>query len=323
MIRICLFLFLITTVSKVDAQSLQITSSNYDLKLPSASIDTEGITLSDGNEVIQTGSYSMPNEPDPSLGVYPLQNGAVIVRENIANFLFYDTYGRVVRSISNSTQNESGEAISEIAFDAAGKTIVLYNPKIMQDGTIGSRAKLVAKNRNPVDIFFSKDRALRTVQISSNGECIALASMKAGSSDQVMMLDRFGNNLGEIEFNQDVKGVSFSEDGLFVTIFSGGRAAVFEIESRERIGSTSFRNTSLLYANYSSKDNIIVAITGSGKEEFTDLEGHAVNIEARKIARKNIDGTITQIHQPRLYRTGSGRYELIGFDQTFAFRARF
>ena len=178
MIRICFFLFLITTVSKVDAQSLQITSSNYGLKLPSASIDTEGITLSDGNEVIQTGSYSMPNEPDPSLGVYPLQNGAVIVRENIANFLFYDTYGRVVRSISNSTQNESGEAISEIAFDAAGKTIVLYNPKIMQDGTIGSRAKLVAKNRNPVDIFSSKDRALRTVQISSNGECIALASMK-------------------------------------------------------------------------------------------------------------------------------------------------
>ena len=103
-----------------------------------------------------------------------------------------------------------------------------------------------------------------------------------------MILDRFGNNLGEIEFNQDVKGVSFSEDGLFVTIFSGGRAAVFEIESRERIGSTSFRNTSLLYANYSSKDNIIIAITGSGKEEFTDLEGHAVNIEARKIARKNI-----------------------------------
>ena len=75
----------------------------------------------------------------------------------------------------------------------------------MQDGTIGSRAKLVAKNRNPVDIFSSKDRALRTVQISSNGECIALASMKAGSSDQVMILDRFGNNLGEIEFNQDVK----------------------------------------------------------------------------------------------------------------------
>ena len=134
-----------------------------------------------------------------------------------------------------------------------------------------------------------------------------------------MILDRFGNNLGEIEFNQDVKGVSFSEDGLFVTIFSGGRAAVFEIESRERIGSTSFRNTSLLYANYSSKDNIIVAITGAGKEEFTDLEGHAVNIEARKIVRKNIDGTITQIHQPRLYRTGSGRYALIGFDQTFAF----
>ena len=193
----------------------------------------------------------------------------------------------------------------------------------MQDGIIGSHAELMAKNGNPVDIFFSMDRALRIVQMSSNGECIALSRTKVGSSDEVMILDRFGNDLGEIEFNQDVKGVSFSENGLFVTIFSRGRAAVFEIESRERIGSTSFRNTSLLYANYSTRDKIIVAITGSGKEVFTDLEEHIVDIEARKIARKDIDGTITQIHKPRLHRIGSGRHELKGFDQTFAFRARF
>ena len=323
MIRTILFLLSIALISKVDAQSLQVSSSNYDLILPSASVDIDGITISDGNDVIQTGSYSMQSEPDPSLKVYPLQNGTVILRENIANFLFYDTFGKVTQSISNSSQNESGEAISEIAFDPKGKTIILYNPKIILGENTGSRAKLAAANSSPVDIFYSTNRALRTIQVSSNGELIALVTMKGGSNDQIMILDRFGNNLGEIEFDQDVKGVSFSENGLYVTIFSGGRAAAYQIGNRERIGSTSFRNTSLLYANYSPEDKIIVAITGSGQGEFSNLQGHAVNVQARKIARTDITGTIKLFHKPKFKRLSSSQFSLQGFSQTFIFSASF
>jgi hypothetical protein len=265
----------------------------------------------------------MPNEPDPSIKVYPLSNGGAILRENIANFLFYDSFGRVIQSISNSTQSEGGEAISELAVDPAGKSVVLYNPKIVSGGNTGSRAKLVANNSNPTDIYYSVDRALRTVIVSNNGELIAMASMKDGTDDQVMILDRFGNNLGEIEFDQNIKGVSFSENGLFITIYSGGRAAAYEIRSKERVGSTSFRNTSLLYANYSPEDKTIVAVTGSGVNTYSELEGHAVNVAARKIARVDINGTISNVHQPLLKRNGAGRYELTGFSQVLSIRASF
>jgi len=323
MFRISITLIVALLITEVNAQTLQVTTSNYNIQLPSALVNDDGVSVSDGDQVMQTGAYNLPNEPDPSIQTYPMKNGGVILRENIANFLFYDTFGRVQRSISNSTQNEGGEAISELAHDVAGKTVILYNPKIFSDGATGSRAKLVAGNSNPVDIFYSDDRALRTVVISSNGELIALATMKDGSDDEIMILDRFGNNLGVIEFDQDVKGVSFSENGLFLTIYSGGRAAAYEIRSKERVGSTSFRNTSLLYANYSPIDKTIVAISGSGNGTYSDLEGHAVNVSARKIARTDINGTIQEIHTPSFKRTASGRYEVTGFSQFLVLKASF
>lgn len=323
MYRIFTTLLVTLLISTVQAQSLQVTLSDYDLRLPSAMVNSDGVSVSDNGTVIQTGSYSLPSEPDPSIKAYALNSGAVILRENIANFLFYDSFGNIQRSISNSTQSEGGEAISELSVDPAGKTVILFNPKIVSGGNTGSRAKLVTEASNPVDIFYSRDRALRTVEVSSNGELIALATMKDGADDEVTILDRFGNNLGTISFDQDVKGASFSENGLYITIYSGGRAAAFEIRNRERVGSTSFRNTSLIYANYSPEDNTIVAFTGAGSEEYTELEAHAVNVEARKIARTDVSGSVSAIHQPSLKRTANGQYTITGFDRTLSFRASF
>lgn len=323
MFRITLALFCALLITNANAQTLQVSTSNYDVVLPTATVSANGVDISDNATSILSADYNYPSEPDPSLKIYPLSNGASIVRENIANFLFYDTFGRVQRSVSNSTQSEGGEAISELAVDPAGKTVVLYNPKVVSGGNTGSRAKLVIGNRTPTDVFYSADRSLRTVTVSDNGELIAFASSKNGTDDEVTILDRFGNNLGAITFDQDVKGVTFSENGLFITIYSGGRAAAFEIRSGERVGSTSFRNTSLLYANYSPEDRTILAVTGSGSDSFSEVEGHAVNVAARKIARTGIDTSLTQVHQPLLIRASSGRYEIKGFSQTLTLRATF
>ncbi|MGB0347197.1 MAG: hypothetical protein ACPGGA_06915, partial [Balneolaceae bacterium] len=97
--RISLILLFAAFTSSVFAQSLQVSTSTYSIQLPSATVDSEGVTLYDGENVLQTGSYSMPSEPDPSIKVYPLYDGSAILRENIANFLFYDTFGRVTQSI--------------------------------------------------------------------------------------------------------------------------------------------------------------------------------------------------------------------------------
>lgn len=316
-------LFLSIPFTSASAQNLDVTTSTYFQNVVEASVSENGVEVMEGNKTILAADYNHPGEPDPSLQAYVMPNGSVVVRENIANFLFYDSYGNIRKSISNSSQSEGGEAISEFASDVNGKTKVIYNPKIIRSGKTGSRAKFVLSNLEVFDVFSSMDRAIQRVDVSANGELVAITTMNVGTDDQVTILDQFGNMLTTIEFDQDVKGVSFSNNGLFVTIYSGGRAAAFEIRSNERVGSTSFRNTSVIYANYSPEDKIIVAITGSGMSTFSDLQAHTVNVSARKIARKDVEGTMKQLHQIVLERTGKGRYTLLGLDSIINLRAQF
>lgn len=316
-------LFLSIPFLSVSAQNLDVTTSTYYKNTVDASVTENGMIVSEGNNTILEAEYNFPAEPDPSLKAYAMPNGSVVVRENIANFLFYDSFGNIRKSISNSSQSEGGEAISEFAVDVNGKTKVIYNPKIIRDGKTGSRAKFVQANMEVTDVFSSQDRAIQSVDISTNGELIAITTMKEGTDDEVTILDQFGNILATIEFDQDVKGVTFSENGLFATIYSGGRAAAYEISSKERVGSTSFRNTSVIYANYSPEDKTIIALTGKGEQSYSELQAHTVNVSARKIARKDINGTMKQLHQIVMERTGNGRYLLLGLDSMINLRAQF
>lgn len=307
-----IFLFFSGTLA---AQSLSITSDASKSGAPIAEVTESGISVSESSGVVLiTGNYKAPAE-DPSLETYSFPDGSFIVRENIANFLVYDSYGRVKKSISNSSQSEGGESISELATDQHGKTIVLYNPKVIVNGVEGSRAKIINTKSVPMDIYYSQDRALSVVEVSANGEFIAFASTKIGSDDEVQLMDRFGNNLNTIDFDQPIKGVSFSENGLFVTIYSGSRAAAYEVVSGERVGSTSFRNTSVIFAGYDPSDKTIIGLTGSGNSTISDVQLHAVNVAARKIAREDFSTNLEVIGQISMVRTAKGSYKISGLDK--------
>lgn len=323
MIRILLSLTIIFFPMLSSAQELSIsTTSNLSTPIE-ASISGNGIQISEaGGTEIFGADYSI-GANDPSVAVYPLQNGSFIVRENIANFLVYDSFGNVQRSISNSTQSEGGEAISELAMDAAGKTIVVYNPKVRVSGVEGSRGKIISATGPDIDVFYSRDRTLSSVAVSANGEFLAFASVKEGSDDEVQLMDRFGNILATISFDQPVKGVSFSENGLYATIYSGGRAAAYQVRSGERVGSTSFRNTTVVFAGYDPVDKTIIGLTASGSSTLSDVQLHAVNVSVRKIARENLDESLSVVGQISLERLGSGRYKLEGLDKGLTLRASF
>lgn len=305
------------------AQTLSVSTAPSNEKYLTTKVSSQGIVVSeeDGAELTK-GIYNAPSG-DPSLETYSLPDGSFIVRENIANFLIYDSFGRVQKSISNSTQSEGGEAISELAMDASGKTIVLYNPKVVLNERTGSQAKVITTRSVPTDIFYSEDRVLTVVEVSANGEFIAFASSKSGSDDEVQLVDKFGNALNTISFDQPVKGIVFSENGLFVTIYSGGRAAAYEIRSGERVGSTSFRNTSVIFAGYDPVDKTIVGLTGTEGSSITDVELHAVNVTARKIAREDFTGNLMKKSQISMTRTGSGRYTISGLDKELNLRVSF
>ncbi len=318
---ISLSVFLVPVI--LNAQELSITTSQSSHSALEVEVSGDGIEVSEANGNTLFGADYTIAANDPSVAVYPLQDGSFIVRENIANFLMYDSFGKVLRSISNSTQSEGGEAISKLAMDGAGKTIVVYNPKVRVNGAEGSRGKIISAGGPDIDVFYSRHRTLSTVEVSANGEFVAFASMKEGGEDEVQLMDRFGNNLATISFDQPVKGVSFSENGLYATIYSGGRAAAYQVRSGERVGSTSFRNTSVVYASYDPIDKMIIGLTGSGSSTLSDVQLHAVNVSARKIARENSSESFSIKGQISMERTGSGRYKIKGLDKELSLRASF
>ena len=318
------FFLLVLFTTAVKSQSLKVASAPSSSKILKTEVLDKAITLKDvDGKVITTGIYNTPDQSDPSLKTYALKNGGFIVRENIANFLVYDSFGKVVRSISNSTQSKDGEAISEVAADANGKTIVLYNPKVMANGKSGSRAKVIGLNQSESDIFYSDSRVIRTVKVSESGEFIAIATGKEGTDDEVVIVDRYGNKINTVSFDQEIVGVNLYGSGSTLTVYSNSRAAVYNVLTGKRIGSSSFRSP-VHFANYSSSDKTIIALTGDLKgSSITNVELHAVNIDARKVVRGSFSSSIVELTEPVLERVGRFNYVLKGYNKDLKVRASF
>lgn len=276
-----------------------------------------------GDELVST-SYNLEND-DASAKIYAKLNGGFVIRENIANFLFFDSMGDVEQSISNSSQSTEGESISELAADPSFKTVVLYNPKIVSGGVEGSRAKVVRNNLTTTDIYYSSNRAIRTVKVSDNGQFIAIVTYRSGTEDLVVITDRFGNDLAEINFDQTVEDVVISEDGSYITVRSNSRMGVYSVRDGERNGSASFRSR-LVYAEYVPEDQTVIALTGSRSgSSLTEVEVHAINVAERAIQRESFGAElrVTDLIPIKLSRTGTYNYSLTGLNKTLDLNVSF
>ncbi len=271
-------------------------------------------------------SYTYDLKPgDSSIEVYARPGGEVILRENIANFLFFDSYGEIETSISNSSQSREGESISELTADPAYKTVVLYNPKIIRNGIEGSRVRVIDSKKNVRTIYNSESRTIRTVKVSDNGFFIGVVTYKSGTDDELIIMDRFGNEINNFSFNQNITGFQLSEDGRFLTLRSNSRVAVFSVLNGQRIGSTSFRAT-LHFAEYIPEDDTIIALSGDQSgSELSNIELHAINITERTLQRDSYSeelGTTSMIPLT-LTRTGTLSYSISGLSKTLGVTVRF
>lgn len=290
-----------------------------------ATVGAENLRVYDitGDELLSY-TYEL-KQGDSSIEVYAKPEGGLILRENIANFLFFDTYGEIEASISNSSQSREGESISEITADPAYKTIVLYNPKIVRNGMEGSRVRVVDSKNNVSTVYSSEDRAIRTVKVSDNGFFIGVVTYKSGSDDELIIMDRFGNEINNFSFNQNITGFRISEDGRFLTLRSNSRVAVYSVVNGQRIGSTSFRST-LHFAEYIPEDDTIIALSGDqAGSEVSNIELHAINISERKLQRESYSEKLgtTSLVPLTLTRTGTLSYTISGLSKTLGLTVRF
>ena len=301
-----------SSVNKLTALSTILTSNSVD------------IFGGDGKRILSSSSYTIKGG-DSSVQLYTKPNGGFIIRENIANFLFFDSWGEIDQSLSNSSQSTEGESVSELAADPAFKTVVLYNPKIVREGVEGSRASIVNTNFTTSTIYSSNDRAIRKVVISDDAQFIGIISYKSGTDDALELMDRFGNKLADFSFDQGIMDAVISDDGRYVTLRSNGRVGVYSTISGDRIGSTSLRSR-LIFAEYISDDNTILAVTGEDYgTTISDIQFHAINVEQRKVERQDYNRELasTELISFQLDRKGEYRYELFGFNKTLEIQVQF
>ncbi|MDX1672942.1 MAG: hypothetical protein R3211_11430 [Balneolaceae bacterium] len=265
---------------------------------------------------------------DPSLAVYPFNDGSVLVRDNIAGFTLFDSFGKRVAGVSGSGDSNRGELISEVSMDPNGKTVVIYTPKIkQQDGMMGSRAQLFTAENQLTNIFSSNTRTLRSVSVSSDGQFIALVTGGQNARDRVLVMDRYGNRLNTIETEEQLVGARIAANPSYLLLYSSGRAMVFNTLSGERIGSSSF-SSGLLVADYFSEDQIILGMTGdysSAAGIVQNIEFLAIHLGKRAISSEELSGIIglSSAVQPVLKRTGPGRYRLEGTSKIVEIRTSF
>lgn len=288
----------------------------------------EVVLLNSRGDTLTAYSTVSLMQDDPSLALYASNAGDVLLRDNITNFTFYDTFGDIKTNMSSSSQSKEGEAISEVSMSPDGKTVVIYNPKIKRDGNLGSKAEVKLVDGSFENIFFSNDRYIRNLTISDDGNLIVVITAKQGTDDQALIMDKYGNELNTITVEETLIGAVLSHDNEYLTLYSGGRITVHNTLDGNRLQGVSLRSPVFL-VNYFSDDSVLLVLTGSYSERtgtLNNVEFRAVDLQQREITSKEFSGTLgfTQhVIVPRLVRTSSNNYQLTGANKQVTIETNF
>ncbi|MDZ7714595.1 MAG: hypothetical protein U5J95_00130 [Balneolaceae bacterium] len=289
---------------------------------------TQKVTILNGAGTMLTEYEVIDYSPtDPSLQIFPLNTGGALVRDNIVSFNLYDSFGNNSTTISSGGQSSGGQVISEVAMDSEGRTIIVFTPQVKNNGSRGSRAGRIDLNRKLDSIYFSRDRLIKDLQVSGDGQFVVIITEKEGTDDQVLILDKYGNQINKMESSENLKSASISADAEYITVYSEGRAAVYEMLSGKRLGSTSF-GSSLILAHYFTEDEILLALSGDMSQNdkgASNLEFHAIHLGKRAVERQEFSGTVGFNPALKYYfeRVAPGRYQLKGANKLLEISAQF
>src|SRR5699024_3697813 len=104
---------------------------------------------------------------------------------------------------------------------------------------LGSQAHVLNASNRLENIYSNSGRIIKDVVISDNGQFIMLLTAGGGSDDEVVIMDRFGNELNVISTDEDIQDVRLSGAAEYITLASERRVLVFDMLKGERLGSTS------------------------------------------------------------------------------------
>jgi len=281
-----------------------------------------------GKKLIQNKGLSFGSN-DPSLKVYPLNNGRIIVRSNIAHFDIYNPEGALKASFSNGSGSLQGESISRLVTDYSGETIIVYNPKINKKGHKESRIQRV----DPVSghttmIYYNSSESIKDIQVSHDGQFLAVL-FENHKKSHVVIMDLFGNKIHSFHFDNALTHIAFSNNDRYITMVQGNSVTVYHILSGKKAGAAYLRGYDVTYANYIPADHAILGIGSNynkGSDKLNKVEFSVVDLKRRKIASRTYSGNLTwypETFPVSIDRLGRDHYRINGFSSLFRIKADF
>lgn len=282
------------------------------------------LNLDASGKKISENSLEFFDPSDQTLKVYSFDDGRTIIRDNVANFTFFDGAGKLLYSFSNSSQSADGERESQLSADSKGRTVVLYNPVIAYGSNTGSRASIIYGEENSREIFVDTQREIRQLNVSDDGSFITLLATSSDGSF-LNLYDRFGNELYQYQTEDDLLGVTLSSDAKYITKYSSGRVQVYNVETGESVGNASSRS-SIIHATFIPEDQTVLALGGSvSGRNISNPTITAVHLGLRQITRSDIHIQLSTLDQNeiRLIRTGESNYSMTGLNRDLILQTNF
>ena len=262
---------------------------------------------------------------DETIMISVAENGEFIVRDNVANFTFFDAAGNEGFSLSNATQAPGGEQPSGISWPSAGEGAILYNPVIQYDGSRGSRISVAVGSREAAEIYSSNTRTISDLSLSESGNFITFLSTGNDGGNRVITIDRHGNELLDFEADMEITGFELSDDAGYLTIFSDNRVQVYRTSDMERLGSSTSR-TRIVYASYQPEENTIITLGGQeSNNTISNPEITAIHVGQRQLDRHQLDGNISLLSPSdiKIKRVSAGNYRIEGVNRPIDVAASF
>lgn len=298
------------------------------LKMVGAIQFTQGLTANvynyKGRQMVSSDlKYADPS--DETIQLTTLDTGEFILRDNVANFSFFTSSGEREFTYSNSSESSGGELPSEISVSSDGVLKVAYNPVIQFQNNRGSRISIINGDREGNEIFYSRNRVITRLRVLPDNHILSVITEDGGGSKKMHLFDRFGNLLFEMEPDIDVTDFNVSDDGGFITLYSGNRVQVYRTATVERLGSATSRSR-IMQAAYFPEENLILTIGGrESGQQIESPEITAINIQKRQIERTELNGTISFIDSSKITisKAGVSNYRIEGINRPIRVTARF
>ncbi|MFO7846092.1 MAG: hypothetical protein R6V27_05965 [Balneolaceae bacterium] len=262
---------------------------------------------------------------DETLSLTVTDTGEFTVRDNVANFSFFDAAGNRAFTYSNSSQAQDGELPSGIETSDDGLLKVVYNPVIRYGEQEGSRASIIVGDRDAEEVFAFQDRVIDSLWLSADGQWIHAITANESGGKRVHMYDRFGNTVLEMDPDINVGHYSLSDDGDYMALIEGSRVQVFERSTGERLGSATSRSE-IVKAAYFPDQNLVLAIGGQRSEgTVSNPEITAIDLQQRQLERFQVDGSFSfmNFHEIKISQESGGTYRVEGINRPMLIKASF